>query len=190
MVEKLIRELKELIQNPGEVFLRLKNDGRSVFDVLSDPLIGFAAVPAAAGFIGKVFVGQSKGLTEYEHVPFFSGLVWALLLFILSVIGVYFMAFIVSRTAEHLFGKADETAAFKLVVYSYIPLFSLGVFSILPALSGLYILGLYGIYLFYTGSQILLECPEEKALTLTVVSSLAGIITAVLVQRISVSLVF
>ncbi|MDZ7369766.1 MAG: YIP1 family protein [candidate division KSB1 bacterium] len=190
MVEKLIQELKELVQNPTEVFLRLKNDGRSVFDVLSDPLVHFAAIPAAAGFVGKVFVGQSKGLTEYEHVSFFSGLIWAVLLFILSIVGVYFLAFVVSRAAEQLYGKADETAAFKLVVYSYIPLFALGIFSILPALSGLYILGLYGIYLFYVGSQILLECPEEKALTLTVISSLAGILTAVLTQRIAVSLVF
>ncbi len=187
MIEKIIHQLQEIVRDPTGVFTRLKSDERTVFDMLRDDLVVYAAIPAAAGFIGMVFVGQQSNLIQYIRVPFFRGLMWAIVLFVLSIVAVYVMAYLVSRLAENFEGKADETAAFKLVVTSYMPVFALGIVNMLPSLSALNILGLYGIYLFYIGCPILMECPEEKSLPYTVAASLAGIFIAVLVHRIAAS---
>jgi hypothetical protein len=189
MIEKLIQEVKECVLSPTAVFIRIKNDSRNITDIVRDLLIYLAAIPAIAGFFGRVIIGQSTPFGGYHHVPLFAGIVWAVLLFLLSILGIYGIAFLVSRLAVNFQGKPDELAAFKLVVYSFMPVFALGVFSLIPALSGLYILGLYGIYLFYVGCSILMECPEEKALPYTVVVSLAGILITVLLHRIAGSII-
>jgi hypothetical protein len=189
MIEKLIQEVKECILTPVTVFERIKNDSRTISEIISDLLIYLAAIPAVAGFFGRVIIGQVAPSGRYQHAPLFSGIIWAALLFLLSIVGIYAIAFLVSRLADNFEGKQDELAAFKLVVYSFIPLFALGVFSILPALSGLYILGLYGIYLFYVGCPILMECPEDKALPFTVVVSLSGILITILLHRIAGSII-
>jgi hypothetical protein len=189
MIEKLIQEVKECVLSPIAVFERIKGDSRSISDIFRDLLIYLAAIPAVAGFFGRVIIGQSTPFGVFNHVPLFTGIVWAILLYFLSIVGVYAIAFLVSRLAINFQGKSNELAAFKLVVYSFMPVFALGVFSLIPALAGLFILGLYGIYLFYVGCSILMECPEEKALSYTVVVSLAAILITVLLHRIAGSVI-
>lgn len=189
MIEKLIQEIKETIVTPNQVFARLKNDERSITEITRDFLAYLAAIPAVAGFFGLVVVGQRNGLAQYLHAPLFSGLMWAVVLFVLSIAGIYLISFLVTQLAPQFNSMPDETAAFKLVVYSFVPIFALGIFGLLPSLFGLYILGLYGIYLFYIGCQIMLECPEDKALSFTVVVSLAGILITVLLHRIAASVI-
>ncbi|RPI00575.1 MAG: YIP1 family protein [Calditrichaeota bacterium] len=185
MLEKLIQEIKECVLTPTTTFARIKDDSRSITELTSELTIYLAAIPALAGFFGRVIIGHNVPFAGYYHVPLFSGLVWAGLLFLLSLLGVYGLAYLVAHLAINFAGQKDEVAAYKLVVYSFMPVFVLGIFSIIPALSGLYILGLYGIYLFYIGCPILMECPEEKALPYTVIVSTAGIITTVLLHRIA-----
>ena len=92
-------------------------------------------------------------------------------LFVLSIIGVYVVSYIVNGLSVNFGGEKNELDAFKLTVYCFIPVMVLGAFSLIPALSGLYILGLYGIYLFYIGVPVLMNIPEDKALTFTVIVS-------------------
>ena len=184
-MEKLIHEIQELLRHPAQLFQRLKDEETTQKEITKTLLVYFAAIPAVAGFIGKVVIGQNVAFVRYYHVPFFSGLLWAALLFGLSILGIYAVAFVVNFLTPKFGGIQSDLDAFKLTVYSFIPLLVLGLSSLIPALVGLHILGLYGIYLFYLGLPIMLHVPEEKALPLTIIISLIGIFVTLLVSRIA-----
>jgi hypothetical protein len=184
-MEKLISEIKELILTPLQLFKRIKQKETTQSEITKSLLVYIAAIPALAGFFGRVIIGYNMPFAGYSHVSFFSGLAWAVILFVLTIVGIYVISFIVNSLAVHFGGIKSELNAFKLTAYSFIPLLTLGIFSLIPALSGLYILGLYGIYLFYIGLPVLMQVPEEKALTFTVIVSLVSIIMTILFYRLA-----
>ena len=184
-MEKIISEIRDLLLHPVQTFVRLKAEEDTRSKLTKSVLLYLAAIPAIAGFIGRVVIGQSVPFVGYYHVPFFSGLLWALLMFALGIVIVYLVAFVINGLSPNFGGERSQLNAFKLSLYSFMPLFVLGVFSIIPALSGLYILGLYGIYLFYVGCPVLMSCPEDKALPFTVVVSLLSILFTVLFYRVA-----
>lgn len=184
-MEKLIAEIRDLIRSPLKVFEQLKTTETTQSEITKTMLVYVAAIPAVAGFLGRVVIGYNVPFVGYAHVSFFSGLISAVLLFVLAIVGVYVISFIVNGIVASFGGQRNELNAFKLTTYSFIPLMVLGVFSLIPALVGLYILGLYGIYLFYIGAPILMEVPEEKSLTFTVIVSLISIVITILFYRIA-----
>lgn len=184
-MEKQVHDIKNLLLRPVETFKALKTDSVSKSELTKSLLLYLAAIPAIAGFLGKVVIGTSVPFYGYYRVSFFSGLWHAVLLFIFAVLGIYILSFITHKLSPKFGGIDDDLSAFKLIVMSYVPLFILGVSSLIPALSGLYILGLYGIYLFYVGVPVMMECSEEKALPFTVVISLISIVLTVLFYRIA-----
>jgi len=184
-MEKIIRDIRDLIVNPVQTFERLDAEETTQSQLTKSMLLYLAAIPAVAGFIGRVIIGHSVPFVGYYHVPFFAGLLWSVLMFVLGVAIVYLIAFIINGLVGSFGGERSELNAFKLSLYSFMPLFVLGIFSLIPALMGLFILGLYGIYLFYVGCPILMRCPEEKALPFTLVVSLIAILITVLFYRVA-----
>lgn len=185
-MEKLISEIRDLIRSPGSTFERLKATETSQSEITKNMLIYLAAIPAVAGFLGRVVIGYNTAFyTGYARVSFFSGLISAILMFVLTIIGVYVISYIVNGLAVNFGGEKSELNAFKLTVYSFIPVLVLGVFSLVPSLSGLYILGLYGVYVFYVGAPILMQVKEDKVLTYTVIISLISIVITILFDRIA-----
>ncbi len=184
-MEKLISEIRDLFRAPLKVFTELRTTETTQSEITKTMLVYVAAIPAVAGFIGRVVIGYNVPFVGYAHVSFFSGLISAVLLFVLAIIGVYLVSFIVNGLVGNFGGERNELNAFKLTAYAFTPLFVLGLFSLIPALTGLYILGLYGIYLFYIGAPVLLDVPEEKTLTFTVIVSLISILITILFYRIA-----
>ena len=68
--------------------------------------------------------------------------------------------------------------ALKLTAYSYTPAWLAGIFLLVPGLSFLMILGLYGLYLMWLGLPPLMQAPREKALPYAA----AVIVIAVVIQ--------
>src|SRR5918911_1583173 len=73
----------------------------------------------------------------------FSGLVGAILHYILTLVGVYLIAFIIDALAPTFGGAKDFNRAFKVAAYAPTASWLAGVFALLPILSVLTILGLY-----------------------------------------------
>jgi hypothetical protein len=70
-------------------------------------------------------------------------------------------------------------SAFKVSAYSLTPTWLAGVFALIPALSFLTLLGLYGVYLLYLGLPRLMQAPEEKAVGYTAVVVLSAIMLSI-----------
>jgi hypothetical protein len=69
---------------------------------------------------------------------------------------------LVSVIAQYFSSRTDLGSALKLIIYSMTPVWLTSVFSLIPKMAGLSILGLYSAFLVYVGIPILLETPPEK----------------------------
>lgn len=184
-MEKLVEQVKDILITPKPTWVHLKNEELPEKEITRNYLIYLAAVPAVAGFLGKAIIGQNVPFFGQYRVPFFNGLLWAVLIWLLSIALIYVNAWLVNTLAERFSGQKNQNAAFKLVAFSFFPFLLAGVFNIVPGLSGLYILGLYGVYLFFLGVPILMQCPEEKALPYTILSVILCLIVSALFSYIA-----
>jgi hypothetical protein len=106
-----------------------------------------------------------------------TGLVSAILVFVMSIVAVFILSFIIDALAPTFGAQKNSSQAMKVAVYSYTPAWIAGVLNILPPLSILGILaGLYGIYLLYLGLPHLMKAPQDKAVPYTAVVVVCAIV--------------
>ncbi len=126
--------------------------------------VGYLAViPAVAGFVGGSLVGFPVGGVGMVRIGFFSGLLYAIFGYLMTFAGVYAVALIVDALAPHFGGVKNFANALRVSAYFPTPFWLAGIFSMLPGLSFLGILGLYGFYLLWLGLPVLMQSPQDKA---------------------------
>ena len=80
-----------------------------------------------------------------------------------SFVIVYAVALIIDVLAPSFRAERNFSAALKLSVYSFTPVWLAGIFILIPGLRFLSILGLYGLYLLWTGLTPLMEVARDKS---------------------------
>jgi hypothetical protein len=130
-----------------------------------------ALIPALARFIGASLVGW--------YAPILSSLAGALTTYLAGLAITYGLALIIDVLAPRFGGQRDFPAALKLAVYSATPVWIAGLFLLVPGLSFLVILGLYGVYLLWAGLPILMRVPVEKASPFAAVVAGCGLLVTV-----------
>jgi hypothetical protein len=141
-----------------------------------------AAIPVIANFIGQSVIGISLPIVGHYRIGFGSGLVGAVVQYVLSLVSCYIAAFVIEKLAPSFGSKGDTVQALKLVAYAYTPAWVAGVLGIIPALGILVVLAsLYSIYLFYLGLPTMMQTPPDKVIGYMVVSALVIIVLSVIV---------
>jgi Yip1-like protein len=115
-----------------------------------------ALLPALSRFVGLSLTGG--------YVPVVAGLIGAAVGYALSFAVVYLVAFAVHALAPTFGGDKNFPDALKLAAYSYTPVWLAGVFLMVPGLSFLGVLGLYGAYLMWSGLPVLTKSPPPRVL--------------------------
>jgi hypothetical protein len=138
-----------------------------------------AAIPAIAGFIGSSLVGVSVSAGRL-HDPLPLGLMRAFMSYLFSFVIVYLTALVITVMAPLFQTERNFTSALKLAVYSFTPVWLIGIVLMVPGLRFLSILGLYAIRLIWTGLPPLMGTPRTKILpyALSIVVAAFGITLA------------
>lgn len=153
-----------IVSAPAEEWLLIAEEPAEVHRLYLNYVAVLALIPALAGFIGTSVVGVKVPAVGTIRVPIITGLFDLLLRYVLAFVAVYVLALIVNALAPRFGGERDANRALKLTVYSYTPAWLAGIFLVLPGLSFLTILGLYGCYLLWLGLPLLMNVPPEKSL--------------------------
>ena len=173
----IVERAKNIILTPKKEWEVIATETPTIQDLYLNYALVLAAIPAIAGFIGKSIIGFSLGSFGYYRVPIIRGLIGAAFYLVLALAGVFVLAYIIDALAPSFGGEKDITASHKLAVYSSTAGWVAGVLNIFPPLAVLgALLGLYSIYLFYTGSTPIKKVPKEKAIGFTVVVIIVAII--------------
>lgn len=178
----LIDRAKNILITPKTEWEVIKNENLSVAEMFTGYAMILAAIPAVAGFIGRSLIGVTVPFigTTFK-IPIGSGLVWAVLYYLLSLGGVYVIALIMDALAPQFGASKNLNASLKVAIFSSTAAWIAGIFSILPVLSILSIVGLYSLYLLYLGMKIVKDAPEDKLIGYYVVLLILTIVVYVLV---------
>ncbi len=149
-----------------------------------------ALIPTVSSLIGMTLIGMRMPGGNVIRVPFAEALLGGAMGYVLNLAGVFVGAWIVKLLAPAFNSKTDLNSAIKLVVYSLTPVWLAGIFSLVPGLGILSLLGLYGIYLLALGLPVVLETPSDKVVLYTISIVVAGLVVSFILSSILVGLFY
>jgi hypothetical protein len=177
----LFERVKGILLNPRAEWAIIEREPGDMAYLFMNYVAILAAIPAICGFIGSSLIGISLPGLGTIRVPIVTGLVGAVVGYLLTFAMVYIVALLADLLAPTFQGQKNFESALKLVVYSYTPAWLVGVFLLIPSLGFLTILGLYGLYLLWTGIPPLMKAPQEKSIVYTLAIIVCAIVIGLIV---------
>jgi hypothetical protein len=181
----IVERVKKILLEPKKEWGIISLETTNTSELYKSYIIPLAAIGPVASIIGMSMVGISMPFGGSFRLPLTTSIGSAVVQYVLSLVGVYLLAMIVDFLAPTFSGEKNIDQALKLAAYSYTAGWLSGIFVMIPALSFFTILGLYGLYLIYTGIPVLMKAPQEKALGYTVAVVIAGVIISVIIAWVS-----
>ena len=179
----VVERAKAIILTPKTEWPVIANDPGDPGYLFTNYVAILAAIPAVASFIGTSLIGVGS-----YRVPVVTGLFNAIVTYVLSFVIVYVLAFIIDALAPTFGGQKSFANALKLAVYSYTPAWLAGIFFLIPVLSFLAILSLYGLYLVWTGIPTLMKAPQERSTAYTAAIVVSAIVITVVLGLLQAAL--
>jgi len=180
-----VERIKGILFHPKEEWQAISGETTTIPELYKTYIVILAAIGPVASIIGMSIVGISLPFVGSFRIPITTSIAYAVVQYILTLVGVYILALIINTLAPTFSGEKNLNQAFKVATYSYTPGWIVGIFTIIPALSILGILGLYGLYLLYLGLPILMKSPQEKSLGYTFAVVIAAITIFVIIGIVS-----
>lgn len=185
----LVERIKNIITKPTDEWEVIKKEDYLITDLFTKYALKLAAIPAVAGLIGFTIFGMNYGFGSYRP-GFGVNLKWAIITYIMSLIGVYILALIIDLLAPTFGTKKHLPTSIKVVIFSYTAAWVGGIFNLIPVLSIIGLLAsLYSLYLLYKGLQIVKEVPQNKMVgyfvTIIIVSIVVFALTGWIVNGIT-----
>src|SRR5215470_12799212 len=172
-MEQLVERVKAILLTPQTEWPVIAREPDDTATLFSRYVAILALIPALAGFIGMSLIGR--------YVPLFSGLVSAIVSYVMTLVVTFVVALIVDALAPTFGTQKNFRNALKLTVYSFTPFWLAGIFLLVPGLSFLRVLGLYGVYLAWLGLPPLMLAPRDKALPYAVASVVCAVILVIVI---------
>jgi hypothetical protein len=170
-LRKLLARIKAILLTPQTEWKVIEAEHDTLFDLLISYVAILAAIPELAHFIGQSFIGG--------YTPIVPNLVRALVVYFVAFAMVYIIAGVIDLLAPRFGAEKNFANAVKLSAYSHTPLWLAGIFLLVPGLSFLLILGLYGFYLLWIGLPMLMKVSDDKALPYAAAVTACALIPAV-----------
>lgn len=180
----LVERAKHILLTPRPEWEVIDGETTTTAALYTGYIIPLAAIGPIARVIGYSLLGVQFGVGMYR-VPIGAAITSAVVMYVLSLAGVYVLALIIDGLAPTFGGTKNQIQALKVAAYSSTASWVAGVFSILPGLRALTILGLYSIYVLYLGLPVLMKAPAEKAGAYTAIVIVAAIVLFALVTMLA-----
>jgi len=188
-MRKILERAKEIIINPKGTWTKIKHEPTNIKNLYINYAAPLALIPAVASLIGMTLIGLRlpHGVVR---APFIDALVGGLISYAMNLLVIFLIAWVIKLIAPAFSSKADLGSALKLIVYAMTPAWLVGVFSIVPGLGILSVLGLYGVYLLVVGLPVMMETPKKKVPLYTIAILLLGFVISFVLSLLLISTVY
>ncbi len=184
----VVDRARAILLKPRETWEAIAGEPATARSIFIPYVVTLAAIGPIAGLIGGQVFGY--GAFGFRFRPSIgSALGTALLSYVLTLVGVFVLAWVINALAPRFGGRKDLTSALKVAAYSGTAAWIAGIFGLVPALAILGLLGLYSLYLLYLGLSRLMQVPQDKSVAYTIVTILAAGLLFLLVGLLSSRLV-
>jgi hypothetical protein len=159
----LVERVKGILLQPKSEWQVIEREPGNAGYLFPNYVAIVAAIPPVCAFIGLSIVGYGP-----FRLGIVSGILHAVVVYVLSLISVFVVAYVIDFLAGTFGARKNLDNAMKISAYAPTAAWVAGVFKIIPALAFLGILGLYSLYLLYTGIVALMKPAADKALIYTI----------------------
>jgi hypothetical protein len=170
----IVERAKNILLQPQAEWDRIAGEPADVSKIYMGYVLPLAGLSALCAFIGMSLVGVMG-----FRVGIVPGLIGAVIQVVMALVGVFALAFITNALAPNFGSQQDMGQAHKLAAYGSTAGFLAGVFTFLPPLAILGIVGLYSIALLYIGLPRLMKTPEDKRVVYLVVIIVVCIVVGI-----------
>ena len=183
----LVSRAKAILMTPRQEWEVIDAEPLNVSELLTGYVLPLAAIGPIASIIGWSMFGFG-GLFR---LSLGSSITHGIVMYIMSIVGVFILAWIVNALAPSFGATQSMSQAIKLSAYSYTAAWVAGIFGIIPALAIIAAIGgLYSLYLCYVGLPVLMKSPSDKTMTYFIVIIVAAIIIYVVLGAITSRMMF
>jgi hypothetical protein len=150
----LVARVQNILTKPAAEWDVINTETATVGGLYAGYACILAAIPAIASIIGGIL------FTHLLVVAIIGGV----LSYVLSLVGLFIIAFIVDALAPSFGAQKSQIQALKLVTYANTAGWVAGIGGLFPPIAGLLALvgGIYGLYLMYLGLPKLMKSPADK----------------------------
>lgn len=159
----LVERIKGILLQPKSEWQVIEREPGNAGYLFPNYVAIVAAIPPVCAFIGLSIVGYGP-----FRLGIISGILHAVVVYVLSLISVFIVAYVIDFLAGTFGARKNLDNAMKISAYAPTAAWVAGVFKIIPALAFLGILGLYSLYLLYTGITALMKPAADKAVIYTI----------------------
>jgi len=176
----LIDRIKNILLSPKTEWPVIESERTTIAELYKGYVIPLAAFSALMSFVRLSVIGISFGFGSIR-VPLGTGLVWTVVNFIMSLIGLFLFGLIIDFLAPTFAAQRDRRQALKTAAYTFTPAVLGSVLGLLPGLGRLlqFVAALYAIYLLYLGLPIMMRGPKEKAVGYTIATIICAILASI-----------
>jgi hypothetical protein len=177
----IVERAKNILLKPAETWDVIAYEPATEKGLFTGYAIYLAAIPPLASLIGGQVFGHSFFGVTYR-APFLGAVAGAILQYVLSLIGIFVFALIIEALAPTFGAHKNRLQALKVATYAYTAAWVAGIFSLIPSLGILSILGgIYSLYLLYLGLPRVMNAPQSKALGYTALCVVVGIVLSIVI---------
>jgi hypothetical protein len=180
-----VEHAREILFHPKQEWLVIEQEPTSVGDLYRKYIVPLAAIGPVAAIVGWSVYGIGVPFAGRVRMPFGSALASGVVRYVLALIGVFVLALIIDALAPSFSGQKNQLQALKVAAYASTAAWCAGIFALVPPLAFLSVLGLYSLYLLYSGLPVLMKVPEGKAAGYTLVVVVCAIVLFALIGWVS-----
>lgn len=186
----IFQRARDMILNPRVTWQAAKGESVGIKSLLINYAAPLALIPAVSSLIGMTIIGIRLPDGNLVRCPLGQCLIGAIVGYFLHLGGLLVGAWIIKLLAPLFKARSDMTLAAKVVIYSMTPVWLSGIFSLVPGLGILSLLGLYGIYLLVLGLGEVLETPRARVPLYTLAILVAGMVISMVLSIVVVGLFY
>lgn len=165
----LWNRITNLIIDPDKAWRTIYTENRPVGFVRTSFFFPLLIMVALSAFLGSLLF-MNTGVSEAYSV--LAGIKYFILFFVV----IYGTTFLFRKIIKSIDLNTNFTTAFKIILFSLTPLLLCQIISrLFESFIFINILSLYGLYIFWTGTEIMLKPPENKRIPM-LISVTAGFI--------------
>ena len=177
----LVARVKGILLDPKAEWPKIEGEPGDFGSLFSNYVMYVAAIPPVCAFIGTSLLGFGP-----IHIGILGGLIYAVVTYVLTLVGVFVMAYIIDVLAGMFGAQRNFDNAMRVSAYAPTAAWVVGIFNLIPFLGILGILGLYSLYLLHTGIAALMRPPADKAVLYTVAAVVCVIVLWVVIVSLPV----
>jgi hypothetical protein len=180
----LLDRVTAILFRPSETWETIAAEFTTTGSIYKKFVLPMALIPAGALIVGSAVWGRAT-LFGRIKIPWESAAQSGAMTFALWLVAIVLLGVVISALAGTFGGSGNTVQGVKVAAYSATPALLAGLFVLLPTAGWLRLVGLYSLYLIYTGLPPVMKAPKDRVIGYAVVAGIAAVVVYLIIDLVT-----